>query len=189
MALVISCCYDPGPYTLLKADGKGHETHARTRGRIKNGLLAWRKILRTNYGVDWSMSWLPDRAAGAIRISVGRESLSRGGGWYNTAQWTGRRIELLSFLANDPFRTPAVLGRLVFHEWLHSRRLRLGSDKYGHANDRSDVFHANCGPLATDSLAWLLKTCGRIRGWKPPRVRTLLADDGPSITCGVGVRL
>lgn len=178
MAHAMRVCYLNGPFTLLKPDGSGHETPAKTRGRIMRAGDAVTKHVRTNYGLDFRFVWVKPHERPYVPISVGRKETHLGGGYYGRmVTKNGREIWITSFLAHDPFRDPLVFGRLLFHEVGHLWDFRLGGDKWGHARTRADIFHLDCGSQLLDSLKPYLSRCGRIPGWKPPRIQKLIVDD------------
>jgi hypothetical protein len=188
MALSLRVAYRPGSQTLIRSDLKGHETHARTRGRLFAGIrrgVAW---LRQTYGLDFAVEFVPPTASPRPQIiTVGRSELYIGGGYYGTGMHKNGIIWFMSFLTKDPFADPQVIARIFLHEYMHVRRVRYRGDKYGHATDRRDLFHAWCGSELTESLAWWRAACGIIPGWKPPRAQKLLA--GPEFAGGCkGVR-
>lgn len=188
MALTLRVAYRPGSQTLIKSDLSGYETHARTRGRLYAGIRQGVRWVRQTYGVDLAVEFVaPDPKLRPQIVTVGRSELYIGGGFYGTGMHKNGVIWFLSFVTKDPFADPQVVARIFLHEYMHVRRVRLGSDKHGHANDPRDIFHAHCGPELTTSLAWWRRTIGTIPNWKPPRVAKLLA--GPEAAGGCkGVR-
>lgn len=177
MAHVVRICYLNGPHTLLRSDLSGYETHAKTRGRFMRGATAVQQHVRTQYGIDIRFLWVKPHEKPYVPVSVGRKETYLGGGYYGTmVTRNSREIWATSFIGHDPFAVPLTFGRLLFHELCHLWRLKLGGDKYGHARDRRDQFHADCGPLWTESLNPVMRKCGKIKGWKPPQQLQLVAD-------------